>query len=65
MTTATRSLPPFTRESAIQEVRLAEDGQNIPRPRQDGYRICDRFTMEEPRGVHETRAIRGRAICCI
>ena len=32
MTTTRRPLPPFTRDTAIQKVRLAEDGWNTRAP---------------------------------
>ena len=34
-------LPPFTRESAIHKVRLAEDGWNYSRPGKSSSGICD------------------------
>jgi nuclear transport factor 2 (NTF2) superfamily protein len=52
-TTPGRSpLPPFTRESAIQEVRLAEDGWNTRDPAKVALAYTIRFTLEDPLGVH-------------
>ena len=36
-------LPPFTRESATQKVRMAEDGWNTRDPRKSSAGIRDRF----------------------
>src|SRR5580704_1697375 len=46
-------LPPFTRESAIQKVRLAEDGWNTRDPAKVALAYATRFTVEEPLGVHQ------------
>ena len=44
-------LPPFTRESATQKVRMAEDSWNTRDP-ESSAGLRDRFTMEEPFGIH-------------
>jgi len=52
-TTTTRPpVPPFTRESAMQKVRLAEDGwKHAIRESSSGIR--DRFTLAESLGVRQ------------
>ena len=46
-------LPPFTRESAIQKVRLAEASWNTRDPGESSARIRDRLTLEESLGVRQ------------
>ncbi len=46
-------LPPFTQESAIEKVRLAEDGMEQPRSCQGGACIHARYTLAQPRRVRE------------
>jgi len=46
-------LPPFTHESAVQKVRLAEDGWNTRDPGKSRSGIRARFTMEESLGVYQ------------
>ena len=43
--TARPPLPPFTRESAIQKVRLAEDGWNT----RDPQKVLGTFAQSSPR----------------
>jgi len=40
-------LPPFTHETAIQKVRLAEDGWNSRDPEKGGACLHDRLTVEK------------------
>ena len=52
-TPARPPFPPFTRDSAMQKVRLAEDAWNTRDPGKSRFGICDRFTLEEPIGVYQ------------
>ena len=45
-------LPPFTRESATQKVRMAEDSWKHSRSGKSSAGLHGRFTMEEPLGIH-------------
>ena len=45
-------LPPSTRESATQKVRMGEDGLEHSQSGKSSAGIRDRFTMEKPLGIH-------------
>ena len=59
MATPTRparpTFPPFTRDTAIQKVRLAEDAE-YARSCKSRSGICNRFTLEKSVGVHQRRS---------
>jgi len=44
-------LPPFTRETAILKVCLAEDGWNSRDPEKVSSRLLARFALEKPLGI--------------
>jgi Protein of unknown function (DUF1348) len=46
-------LPPFTREAAIQKVRLAEDGWNTRDAEKVSSGLLARFALEKPLGICE------------
>ena len=46
-------LPPFTRETAIQKVRLAEDAWNSRDLRKSQFGLHSRFSLEKSCGVCE------------
>ena len=48
-------LPPFTRETAIQKVRLAEDGWNTRDAEKVALAYCSRFALEKPLRVCERK----------
>ena len=49
-------LPPFTRESAIQKVRLAEDGVEFPRPGEGGAVVHGGLALEKSGGIYKRQA---------